>query len=84
MKATKDTGNIFVAALDPNDSVGVMDSYFPEADFFTEFKRFDRHVDKLRRKKNKVDLRRTARLRPPPRSGLVLQLIAPDDESVLR
>lgn len=50
MKAIKDTGNQLVTALDPNDSVGVIDSYFPNADFFTEFERFDRHVDKLRRK----------------------------------
>lgn len=49
MKAIRDTGNGLVAAYDPNDSVGVIDSYFPEADFFTEFERFDRHVDKLRR-----------------------------------
>lgn len=49
MKAIKDTGNTLVAAMDPNDSVGVIDSYFPEADFFTEFERFDRHIDKLRR-----------------------------------
>ena len=49
MKAIKDTGNQMVAALDPSDSVGIIDSYFPEADFFTEFERFDRHVDKLRR-----------------------------------
>jgi UDP-N-acetyl-2-amino-2-deoxyglucuronate dehydrogenase len=55
MKAVKDTGNVLVAALDTNDSVGVLDSYFPDADFFTEFERFDRHVDKLRRKKEKVD-----------------------------
>jgi UDP-N-acetyl-2-amino-2-deoxyglucuronate dehydrogenase len=55
MKAVKDTGNVLVAALDPNDSVGVIDSYFPDADFFTEFERFDRHVDKLRRKNKKVD-----------------------------
>jgi UDP-N-acetyl-2-amino-2-deoxyglucuronate dehydrogenase len=55
MKAVKDTGNVLVAALDPNDSVGVIDSYFPEADFFTEFERFDRHIDKLRRKRKKVD-----------------------------
>jgi UDP-N-acetyl-2-amino-2-deoxyglucuronate dehydrogenase len=54
MKAIKDTGNALVAALDPNDSVGVIDSYFPEADFFTEFERFDRHVDKLRRRKKGV------------------------------
>lgn len=49
MKAIKDTGNELVAALDPSDSVGIIDSYFPNADFFTEFERFDRHVDKLRR-----------------------------------
>lgn len=55
MKAIKETGNQLVAALDPNDSVGVIDSYFPDADFFTEFERFDRHVDKLRRKGNGVD-----------------------------
>lgn len=50
MKAIQQTGNTLVAAVDVNDSVGVIDSYFPEADFFTEFERFDRHVDKLRRK----------------------------------
>ena len=55
MKAIRETGNELVAALDPNDSVGVIDSYFPDADFFTEFERFDRHVDKLRRKNRKVD-----------------------------
>lgn len=49
MQAIKVTGNKLVAALDPNDSVGVIDNYFPEADFFTEFERFDRHLDKLRR-----------------------------------
>lgn len=49
MKAIKDTGNQLVAALDPSDSVGIIDSYFPDANFFTEFERFDRHVDKLRR-----------------------------------
>ncbi len=49
MQAIKQTGNALVAAYDPNDSVGVIDSHFPEADFFTEFERFDRHVDKLRR-----------------------------------
>jgi UDP-N-acetyl-2-amino-2-deoxyglucuronate dehydrogenase len=49
MKAIKDTGNKLVAAYDPNDSVGIIDSHFPDADFFTEFERFDRHVDKLYR-----------------------------------
>ena len=49
MQAIRDTGHALVAALDPNDSVGIIDSYFPEASFFTEFERFDRHIDKLRR-----------------------------------
>ncbi|OXR48840.1 oxidoreductase [Pusillimonas sp. T2] len=49
MQAIKATGNNLVAALDPNDSVGIIDSHFPSADFFTEFERFDRHIDKLRR-----------------------------------
>ena len=49
MNAIKDSGNVLVAALDKNDSVGVIDSYFPDADFFTEFERFDRHLDKRRR-----------------------------------
>ncbi len=52
MKAIQQTGNQLVAALDPNDSVGVLDSYFPGAHFFTEFERFDRHIDKLRRSGN--------------------------------
>ena len=49
MKAIKDTGNNLIAALDKNDSVGVIDSYFPEASFFTEFERFDRFADKWHR-----------------------------------
>lgn len=52
MKAIKDTGNCLVAALDPSDSVGILDSFFPDAHFFTEFERFDRHVDKLKRTKS--------------------------------
>jgi UDP-N-acetyl-2-amino-2-deoxyglucuronate dehydrogenase len=55
MKAIKDTGNILVAALDKCDSVGIIDHYFPEANFFTEFERFDRHIDKLRRKGEPID-----------------------------
>ena len=55
MRAIKDTGNNLVAALDKCDSVGIIDSYFPEADFFVEFERFDRHVDKLRRKGEQID-----------------------------
>lgn len=49
MKAVVDTGNRLVAAYDPNDSIGVIDGYAPEAAFFTEFERFDRFVDILRR-----------------------------------
>ncbi|MGB0525241.1 MAG: Gfo/Idh/MocA family oxidoreductase [Flammeovirgaceae bacterium] len=55
MKAIKDTGNQLVAALDKFDSVGIIDSYFPNADFFTEFERFDRHLDKLKRKEHPID-----------------------------
>ncbi|KXK40723.1 MAG: oxidoreductase domain-containing protein [Bacteroidetes bacterium OLB9] len=55
MKAIKDTGNDLLAALDINDSVGIIDSYFPEAAFFTEFERFDRHLEKIKRLGNKVD-----------------------------
>lgn len=49
LKAIKDTGNKLLAAYDPFDSVGIMDSYFPDASFFVEFERFDRHIDKLQR-----------------------------------
>ena len=50
LKAIKDTGNALVAAVDPHDSVGVLDQFFPDAQFFTEIERFDRHLEKLRRK----------------------------------
>ncbi|MCO7223807.1 Gfo/Idh/MocA family oxidoreductase [Pleionea sp. CnH1-48] len=55
MKAIKETGNNLVAALDKNDSVGVIDSYFPNADFFVEYERFDRHVDLLKRSGVSID-----------------------------
>ena len=55
LKAIKDTNNTLIAALDKFDSVGVMDSYFPYADFFTEFERFDRHIEKLRRNQIPLD-----------------------------
>ena len=56
LKAIKETGNNLIAALDLNDSVGIMDSYFPNADFFTEPERFDRQLDKLRRQgEQKID-----------------------------
>ena len=55
LKAIKETGNILVTALDKNDSVGIIDSYFPNADFFVEFERFDRHIEKLKRSNSKID-----------------------------
>ena len=54
-KAIKETNNLLIAALDKFDSVGVLDSYFPNADFFTEFERFDRHIEKLKRNHTKLD-----------------------------
>ena len=56
MRAIKDTGNQLIAALDPYDGIGIMDSNFPEASFFTEFERFDRFVDKWHRDSgNKIE-----------------------------
>ncbi len=57
LQAIKETGNRLVAALDISDSVGILDRYFPNASFFLEFERFQRHLDKLRRSKSdeKVD-----------------------------
>lgn len=49
MQAIADTGNALIAAVDPHDSVGVIDRYFPEAAFFTEVERFDRFLEKRRR-----------------------------------
>ena len=47
MKAIKDTNNDLVSVLDPNDSVGIIDRYFPKSSYFCEFERFDRHIDRL-------------------------------------
>lgn len=55
LRAIKDSGNNLMASLDPNDSVGIIDSYFPESPFFVEFERFDRHIDKQRRNGIKLD-----------------------------
>jgi UDP-N-acetyl-2-amino-2-deoxyglucuronate dehydrogenase len=55
MKAIKETGNNLLSALDKHDSVGILDSYFPDAEFFTEFERFDRHVEKLKRQGTLTD-----------------------------
>ena len=52
LEAIKKTGNRLVAAVDPNDSVGIIDSFFPDASFFTEVERFDRHLEMTRREKN--------------------------------
>ncbi len=49
LKAIQDTGSQLVAALDKHDSVGIFDSYFQDCAFFTEYERFDRHLEKLRR-----------------------------------
>lgn len=55
LKAIKETNNNLLAALDKHDCVGIMDSYFPQADFFVEYERFDRHIDKLKRQGTKID-----------------------------
>lgn len=55
MRAIKAVGGDLVVAMDPNDSVGIIDSHFPDAHFFVEFERFDRHIDKLRRSGRAVD-----------------------------
>jgi len=55
LKAIKDTGNNLLASLDRFDSVGLIDGFFPESDFFVEFERFDRHFDKLKRTGTKID-----------------------------
>ena len=55
MKAMKSVGGTLVASLDPSDSVGIMDSHFPDTRFFTEFERFDRYVDRLKREGRKID-----------------------------
>lgn len=55
VKAIKETGNQLVATMDPFDSVGFLDSHFPDADYFHEFERFDRHIYKLRNTDKKID-----------------------------
>ncbi len=55
LRAISDTGNQLVSALDKNDSVGIIDSFFPNADFFTEFERFDRHISKIKQTDKKID-----------------------------
>ena len=55
LKAIQETNNNLIAALDKFDSVGILDSYFPNADFFVEFERFDRHIEKLKRNGTHLD-----------------------------
>ncbi len=55
MGAIKAVGGDLLVAFDPNDSVGIIDSHFPQAEFFTEFEQFDRHVDALRRRGERID-----------------------------
>lgn len=55
LKAIKETGNRLVAALDANDTVGILDSFFPDARFFTEFERFDRYIDLIKREGQALD-----------------------------
>jgi UDP-N-acetyl-2-amino-2-deoxyglucuronate dehydrogenase len=55
MQAIKESGHTLVAAMDRHDSVGIIDKYFAEASFFTEFERFDRHLEKLKRQDQKID-----------------------------
>jgi len=55
LQAIKETNNTLLAAYDPFDGVGIMDNYFPRADFFTEYERFERHIDKLKRLGHQLD-----------------------------
>lgn len=55
LKAIKETGNNLIVALDKNDSVGIMDSYFPQCSFYTEYERFDRFVEKIKHTSDKLD-----------------------------
>jgi UDP-N-acetyl-2-amino-2-deoxyglucuronate dehydrogenase len=55
LKAIKDTNNLLIASTDPNDSVGIIDSYFPESSYFKEYERFDRFLEKQKRMGNGID-----------------------------
>lgn len=55
LKAIKETGNRLVVALDKSDSVGIMDSYFPQCSFYTEYERFDRFVEKIKHTEDRLD-----------------------------
>jgi hypothetical protein len=73
LHAIKETGNNLLASLDRFDSVGRIDNFFPESDFFVEFERFDRHFDKLKRTGTKIDSSRfpyPVCIAPPGRSNM--------------
>jgi UDP-N-acetyl-2-amino-2-deoxyglucuronate dehydrogenase len=55
MRAIAETGGNLLVAYDPKDSVGILDSHFPDAHFYVEFEEFDRHIDKLRRRGDRID-----------------------------
>ncbi len=55
LKAIKETGNTLAVAMDVNDSVGIMDSHFPDAEFFTEFEAFEAYVEDQKLQGNKLD-----------------------------
>lgn len=56
LKAIKETGNQMIAAYDKSDSVGIIDNYFPDASFFTEFELFDRHCSKIKNSASQIDI----------------------------
>ncbi|MEL7341640.1 MAG: Gfo/Idh/MocA family oxidoreductase, partial [Bacteroidota bacterium] len=53
LQAIKETGNELIAAMDPHDSVGILDRYFTDVSFFSEFERFDRHLERIKRDDNR-------------------------------
>ena len=55
LRAIRDTGNHLIAAYDKFDSVGIMDSFFPEASFFTEMELFDRYCSRIKGKRRQTN-----------------------------
>ncbi len=57
LRAIKETGNDLLAALDPHDSVGILDEYFPNCEYFSDHARFERHIAKaqFQNTSNKID-----------------------------
>ena len=81
LKAIKETGNRLVAAVDKFDSVGILDSYFPETSFFTEFERFDRHVELLRGRRRREDRKTEGRREGETEGTDVACNVCPKDEA---